>query len=106
MTMSRAIVAATVTAIAVCTFSSCSQKPDQKQPAPTVLKGTLKTTLAGGDMESLRAVAFSPDSKLLLSGSLGFVVKLWDAQTGAEKNKFKDVSPPIAFSAGPARTPH
>src|SRR5260370_39102871 len=78
-------------------FSNCSPGAGDKTPPSVVLKGTLKKTITG-DMENVRAVAFSPDSKTLVSGSLGFVIKVWDSQSGAEKLTIKDVSPPLAVS--------
>ena len=40
-------------------------------------------TLAGHEDE-VRSVAFSPDGKRVVSGSSDKLVKIWDAETGAE----------------------
>jgi WD40 repeat protein len=98
MIKNRRLSAASVGALTLSVlFSNCSPGAGDKTPSSAVLKGTLKQTIAG-DMENVRAVAFSADSKTLVSGSLGFVVKVWDAQSGAEKLTIKDVSPPLAVS--------
>src|SRR5262249_18992146 len=78
-------------------FSNCSAGAGDKLAPPAVLKGALKNTISG-EMDNVRAVAFSPDSKTLVSGSLGFVIKVWDAQTGAEKLTIKEASPTLDFS--------
>ncbi|HKF56605.1 MAG TPA: hypothetical protein VKJ45_14200, partial [Blastocatellia bacterium] len=93
MTKNRCLSAAAVGALALSVlFSNCSAGAGDKLAPPVVLRGALKKTISG-DMENVRAVAFSPDSKTLVSGSLGFVIKVWDAQTGAEKLTIKDASP-------------
>jgi hypothetical protein len=46
--------------------------------------GTLKHTL-DGHSGAVRAVAFSPDSELLASGSIDNTVKIWEPVTGALK---------------------
>jgi uncharacterized protein with WD repeat/tRNA A-37 threonylcarbamoyl transferase component Bud32 len=48
------------------------------------LSFNLKQTL-GGHNDSVIPVLFSPDGKLLASGSMDKTIKLWDAQTGALK---------------------
>src|SRR5215467_1131717 len=98
MTKNRCLSAAAVGALTLSLlFSNCSAGAGDRPAPPVVLKGALNKTISG-DMENVRAVAFSPDSKTLVSGSLGFVIKVWDAQTGAEKLTIKDASPPLAVS--------
>ena len=60
-------------------------------PANTALKGgaTLLKTLQG-HKDCIYSVAWSPDGKLLASGSYDKMVKLWDAATGQEVKNLQD----------------
>jgi WD40 repeat protein len=60
-------------------------------PASAVLKGgaTLLKTLLG-HKDCIYSVAWSPDGKLLASGSYDRMVKLWDAATGQEVKNLQD----------------
>ena len=53
------------------------------------------------------AVAFSPDSQTLLTGTADKIARLWDVQSG-EKHRAGRVSPAVVNSAGvqPRRKPH
>ena len=42
----------------------------------------------------VRAVAFSPDGKMIVSGTMGGQVQLWDVETGAELSSFFEETPP------------
>lgn len=55
-----------------------------------------------GHLKTVRVLAFSPDGKLLASGSDDGVVKLWDAEDGSLQRSLKGYAMPvttIAFSA-------
>jgi len=60
-------------------------------PASAALKGgaTLLKTLVG-HKDCIYSVAWSPDGKLLASGSYDKMVKLWDASTGQEVKNLQD----------------
>jgi hypothetical protein len=55
----------------------------------------------GGHTAAIRAIAFSPDGKRVLSGSDDRTVRIWDAETGKELRRFeghKDTITAIAIS--------
>ncbi|KAL4778668.1 putative wd40 protein [Aspergillus varians] len=55
----------------------------------------------GGYSNSVRSVAFSPDGRMVVSGSTDHSIKLWDTKTGAEIRTIKGRSnliPSVAFS--------
>src|SRR5262245_57817068 len=83
--------------VSICFGCSRLAGKESAKPIEVHLRGSLKQTLTP-QAEPVRAVVFSGDSKTIATGSLGFKVKLWDAQNGNEKLT-KETSPPIAFSA-------
>ncbi|HEV2880211.1 MAG TPA: protein kinase [Pyrinomonadaceae bacterium] len=70
-------------------------RPEQKSaPGSEGLKGVLR-----GHSKDLRAVAFSPDGRLLATGSEDMSIKLWDAQTGQLKQTLSDLGSEVASVA-------
>jgi len=63
-------------------FASCSQSYDGTIILWDAQTGAQLKTLRG--QREIYALAFSPDSKRIASGSGDDTIKLWDAQTGAE----------------------
>jgi FOG: WD40 repeat len=57
----------------------------------------LRVIKAGGEYEHISHIAFSPDGRLLASGSYNWV-KLWEASTGKELRRFTGAHEGIAFS--------
>ncbi len=76
-----------------------SKKPAAARPRPPQRGGEIKiwdvqtkallNTLTG-HKDCIYAVAWSPDGKLLASGSYDKMVKLWDANTGKELKNLQD----------------
>jgi hypothetical protein len=62
-------------------------------PTPTL-------RLAGAEpMGPVRSVAFSPDGRQVLTGSLDGTARLWDAQTGQELRRFEGHTEPVSSVA-------
>jgi WD40 repeat protein/uncharacterized caspase-like protein len=83
------------------------QKPRPKKPAPTQLLPPAPTVqkpelvIQSGHSDSIRAVAFSPDGKIVASASSDKTIRLWELDTGRmlrAMNHHRDSVTSIAFS--------
>jgi len=71
-------------------------RPQPRPSAPFVLSVHIPT-----NMGEVLSVAFSPDGRQVLTGSLDGTARLWDAQTGQELRRFEGHTEPVwsvAFS--------
>jgi WD40 repeat protein len=75
--------------------------PQADAPLQKSLPYLYATHTFSGHTDTVDAVAFSPDGKFVLTGSLDNTAKLWDAATGAEVRTFSGHTGPVesvAFS--------
>jgi WD40 repeat protein len=63
--------------------------------------GAQVSTLAGHGGQAIRAMAFSPDGRLLASGGGDNTVRLWDAETGAQRFMTDTIWNPQAVAFSP-----
>ncbi len=75
------------------------RKPQASQPAPAVDRPEL--VLQSGHSDNVRAVAFSPDGKIVASASSDKTIRLWEVETGQMLrvlDQHRDSVTSIAFS--------
>ncbi|MEK6410483.1 MAG: caspase family protein [Acidobacteriota bacterium] len=77
------------------------RKPSAPQPAPAPAVNRPELVLQSGHSDNVRAVAFSPDGKLVASASSDKTIRLWEVETGQMLrvlDQHRDSVTSIAFS--------
>ncbi|MCP4398358.1 MAG: hypothetical protein GY801_13810 [bacterium] len=108
-TFMKSVFVAGVVFVSVCfagTTQKCSAqetsvplKPLKQETAPAAQKPELVVQI--GHTDNVNTVAFSPDGRMLASGSADHTIKLWEVQTGQELRTLAghdDIVESVAFS--------
>jgi WD40 repeat protein len=87
-----------LTACLLCLFTSEASADLESAPAPEKLAG-LEMVIQTGHLRTVRDLAFSGDSRYILSGSGDETMKLWDAESGSLLRTFhcESVVDDVAF---------